>query len=63
MSEVDPTQNAYRISNQSLTNLHQTVEWSNTQITQMQEIIKKLNIRIQELTKKNQDIQPNLKKK
>ncbi len=63
MSEVDPTQNAYRIANQSLTNLHQTVEWSNTQITQMQEIIKKLNIRIQELTKKNQDIQPNLKKK
>jgi len=63
MSQEDPTQNIYRQENKALSTLNQCKEWRHDQMLQMAEMLKQLQKKIEELTKKNLELQPNLKKK
>lgn len=59
----DPTNNIYMQYHQSTSTANQAFEWQHTQILQLREAIKIREAKIDELNKKLNDLQPNLKKK
>ena len=61
-SPQDPTHEIYRTGHNALSTVTQALEWYNTQMIQLKQAIKEREAKIDELTKKVEELQPNLKK-